>query len=62
MMNKDKEPILLDSTDEQAVEALVMSLIQAQSIEYVILNEHKEDITDEIRKLVSLKTRILKGR
>ena len=61
-MNNSIEPILLDSTDENAVEDLVMSLIQTESTEYTVLNEHREDITHEIRKLVSLKTRMLKGR
>ncbi|MGD1929005.1 MAG: hypothetical protein ACFB12_08845 [Leptolyngbyaceae cyanobacterium] len=56
------EPILLNSTDEQAVEELVMSLMQTQPTEYIILNEHQEDITHEIKKLVSLKTRMMKGR
>ncbi|MEM1292403.1 MAG: hypothetical protein AAGH67_13100 [Cyanobacteria bacterium P01_H01_bin.162] len=56
------EPILLNSTDEQAVEELVMSLMQTQSTEYTVVNEHQEDITDEIKKLVSLKTRMMKGR
>jgi hypothetical protein len=32
------------------------------STEYVVLNEHQEDITHEIKKLVSFKTRMLKGR
>lgn len=56
------EPILLDSTDEQAVDELVMSLIRSQPDDYSVLNEHREDITGEIRKLVSLKARLLKGR
>lgn len=62
MTNNHIEPILLDSTDQHAVEKLVMSIIQAESTEYTVLNEHQEDITHEIKKLVSLKTRILKGR
>lgn len=61
-MDNDMEPILLDSTDEQAVESLVKSLMQTQSTEYVVLNEHQEDITHEIKKLVSFKTRMMKGR
>lgn len=61
-MDNDMEPILLNSTDEQAVEELVMSLMQTQSTEYTVVNEHQEDITDEIKKLVSLKTRMMKGR
>ena len=61
-MNTSIEPILLDSTDENAVEDLVMSLMRTESTEYTVLNEHQEDITHEIRKLVSLKTRMLKGR
>ena len=54
------EPILLNSTDEQAVEDLVTTLIQSESTEYTVLNEHKEDITHEIKKLVSLKIRLMK--
>ncbi len=61
-MNNHIEPILLDSTDEQAVQDLVMSLIRTESSEYTVLNEHREDITHEIRKLVSLMTRMTKGR
>ena len=61
MMNNYIEPILLDSTDEQAVNDLVMSLIQNKSKEYTVLNEYQEDITHEIRKLVSLTARMLKG-
>ena len=61
-MNNHMEPILLDSTDQHAVEELVMSLMQTEPTEYTVLNEHQEDITHEIKKLVSLKTRILKGR
>ena len=61
-MNNEIEPILLDSTDENAVEDLVMSLMQTESTNYTVLNEHGEDITHEIRKLVSLKTRMIKGR
>ena len=61
-MDNDMEPILLNSTDEQAVEELVMSLMQTQSTEYTVVNEHQEDITHEIKKLVSLKTRMIKGR
>ena len=60
MMNNSIEPIILNSTDENAVEDLVMSLIRTESTEYTILNEHQEDITHEIKKLVSLKTRMLK--
>ena len=61
-MNNSMEPILLNSTDEQAVEDLVTSLMRTESTEYTVLNEHQEDITHEIKKLVSLKTRMLKGR
>lgn len=61
-MNNSMEPITLNSTDENAVEDLVMSLIQTESTDYTILNEHQEDITHEIKKLVSLMTRMLKGR
>ena len=61
-MNNYLEPIILDSTDEQVVGDLVMSLIQTEPTEYTILNEHREDITHEIKKLVSLKTRMIKGR
>ena len=60
-MNNPMEPIILDSTDERAVEELIASLIRAESTEYTILNEHREDITHEIKKLVSFKTRIIKG-
>ena len=56
------EPIRLDSTDEKAVSNLVMSLIRSEATEYTVLNEHQEDISHEIRKLVSLQTRMLKGR
>ncbi len=62
MTNNPIEPILLDSTDEKAVGDLVMSLLRTESTEYTVLNEHQEDITHEIRKLVSLKARMLKGR
>lgn len=62
MMNNSMEPILLNSTDEHAVEDLVMALIRTESTEYTILNEHQEDITHEIRKLVSIMTRMIKGR
>ena len=62
IMNNSMEPILLNSTDEQAVEDLVMSLMRTESTEYTVLNEHQEDITHEIKKLVSFKTRMLKGR
>ena len=62
MMNNYIEPILLDSTDEQAVSDLVISLMRSESKEYTVLNEYQEDITHEIKKLVSLKARMLKGR
>lgn len=62
MTNNNVEPILLNSTDQDAVENLVMSLMQTESTDYTVLNEHQEDITHEIKKLVSLKTRMLKGR
>ena len=61
MMNNYIEPILLDSTDEQAVSDLVMSLIRSESKAYIVLNQYQEDITHEIRKLVSLKAKMLKG-
>ena len=61
-MDNDMEPILHNSTDEQAVEELVMSLMQTQATEYSVVNEHQEDITHEIKKLVSFKTRMMKGR
>jgi hypothetical protein len=57
-MNEHIEPILLDSKDEQAVNDLVMYLIRNESTEYTVLNENREDITHEIKKLVSLKTRM----
>ena len=62
MTNNNTDPILLNSTDQDAVENLVMSLIQTESTEYTVLNEYQEDITHEIKKLVSLKVRMLKGR
>jgi len=61
MMNERIEPILLDSTDQQAVENLVMSLMQSESTEYTVINEHGEDITHEIKKLVSLNARMIEG-
>ena len=61
MTNNNVEPIFLNSTDQDAVENLVMSLMQTKPTEYTVLNEHQEDITHEIKKLVSLKTRMLKG-
>lgn len=61
-MPHDREPIQLNSTDAQAVGDLVRSLIQSEAQAYTVLNEDQEDITHEIRKLVSLQTRILKGR
>ena len=60
-MNDPMKPILLDSTDEKAVQDLVMSLIQSESTEYTVLNEHGEDITHEIKKLVSLNARMSQG-
>ena len=60
-MNDHMEPILIDSTDEQAVKDLVMSLIRTESTEYTVLNERREDINHEIKKLVSLKTRMIEG-
>ncbi len=60
-MNDPMEPILLDSRDQQAVKDLVMSLIQTESTEYTVLNEHGEDITHEIKKLVSLNARMIEG-
>lgn len=60
-MENRVEPILLDSTDEQAVNDLVMSLIRDEPREYSVLNEHQEDITYEIKKLVSFKARMLKA-
>jgi len=62
VMNHDREPIRLDSTDAQAVGDLVMSLMRSESQAYTDLNEDQEDITHEIRKLVSLQARMLKGR
>lgn len=56
------KPILLDSTDPEAITELVMSLIQNKSTEYTVLNERQEDITHEIKQLVSLKSRVLRGR
>jgi hypothetical protein len=62
MMTHDQEPIRLDSTDPQAVSDLVMSLMQREAQDYTVLNEDQEDITHEIKKLVSLQTRMRKGR
>ena len=59
-MNDNIEPIVLNSTDEHAVNELVMSLIQTNSKDYTILNQEMEDITKDIRKLVSFKMRMLK--
>lgn len=61
-MNNDMETIRLDSTDPQAVSNLVMSLMQSETQDYTVLNEDQEDITQEIRKLVSLQSRMQKGR
>lgn len=61
-MTNDKDLIRLDSTDAQAVGNLVMSLMESKSQEYTVLNEDQEDITHEIRKLVSFQSRMLKGR
>jgi len=62
VVNDSMKPILLDSTDPGAVNNLVMSLIENKSTEYIILNERQEDITHEIKKLVSIKSRMLRGR
>ena len=59
-MSNKMEPILLDSTNPEAVGNLVMSLMQSESQEYTVLNEEQEDITHEIKKLVSLQTRMMK--
>lgn len=59
MMNDPMEPIFLDSRDQQAVQELVMSLTRSKSTEYTVLNEHGEDITHEIKKLVSLNARMI---
>lgn len=61
MMNNDVEPIRLNSTDANAVNDLVMGLMQSQATEYTVLNEHQEDITHEIKKLVSFQTRMHKN-
>ena len=61
-MSNNMEPILLDSTDSEAVGNLVMSLMQSEAQDYTVLNEHQEDITQEIQKLVSLQTRMMKRR
>ena len=47
VLTHDHDPIQLDSTDAQA---------------YTVLHEDQKDITHEIRKLVSLQTRVLKGK
>jgi len=41
---------------------LVMSLMQSEAQADTVLNEDQEDITHEIRKLVSLQARMRKGR
>lgn len=61
MAYNNAEPIVLNSTDETAVSSLVTSIIQSGGTEYTVLNEHQEDITDEIKKLVSLMRRMKKG-
>jgi len=61
-MNNPMEAIRLDSTDPQAVGDLVMSLMQSEAQAYTVLNEDQEDITHEIRKLVSLQARMRQGR
>jgi hypothetical protein len=61
-MTYDREPIQLDSTDAQAVGDLVRSLIQSEAQAYTVLNADQEDITHEIRKLVSLQIRMRQGR
>jgi len=62
LMNNPMEAIRLDSTDPQAVGDLVMSLMQSEAQAYTVLNEDQEDITHEVRKLVSLQARMRKGR
>ncbi|RZM78010.1 hypothetical protein [Leptolyngbya iicbica] len=61
-MNYNRAPIQLDSTDPQAVTDLVMSLMQSDAQAYTVLNEDQEDITHEIRKLVSFQARMRRGR
>lgn len=61
-MTHDHGPIRLDSTDPQAVGDLVRTLMQSEAQTYTVLNEDQEDITHEIRKLVSLQARMRKGR
>ncbi|MGK7888769.1 MAG: hypothetical protein AB4042_05500 [Leptolyngbyaceae cyanobacterium] len=61
-MSNSIEPILLNSTDESAVNDLVMSLMQNGATDYTVINEHQEDITHEIKKLVSFQTRMRRGR
>lgn len=53
------DPFLIDSTDEQAMNDLVISLMRSESTDYTVLNEHREDITHEIKKLVSIKSRMI---
>lgn len=62
VMNYNRAPIQLDSTDPQAVTDLVMSLMQSDAQAYTVLNEDQEDITHEIRKLVSFQARMRRGR
>lgn len=47
----------IDSTDSEAVNELVMTLIRSEEIEFIVYNEYEEDITDEIKMLKSLKIR-----
>jgi len=53
----------IDSTDAEAVNDLIMTLIRSEEMEFTVYNEYEEDITDEIKKLKSLKIRsIIKNR
>ena len=53
----------LDSTDAEAVNELIMKLIQSEEIYFSVFNEYNEDITEEIVKLKSMKLKsILKKR
>ena len=49
----------INATDAEEVSDLVMKLIRTELVDIKVYNEFEEDITDEIQKLKSLKTRSL---
>ena len=61
MTNHFNEPIQLNASDENAVRELVTVLLESGSTQYTVINEYQEDITSDIRKLVSLQRRMRKG-